>query len=412
MKTRVLFIIALAVIGVIAVTGGFVLMWRLFIALILVFLFSYLWVKLNARGLTATVKTSARRCYAGDSINEEINVTNNSSFPKVMLKIRESTSLSGQEDVTTVSISPRAARSWIRRVDCRRRGLHQIGSFFAYSSDPLNLFILNRRLTLSESILVYPAVVELPHFEPFGDRSLAGISAGWSLSNEEGPSASRVREYGANDRLTHIYWSATAHTGKLMVKEFDPDRSSYFSKYIWVVLDMREGQHFGKGEDSTEEYSITIAASLLKKYMGNNNQVGLIASDDRQYFYFPTTGKRAYEEMLEELALMKAAGKMSIDKFLLQGIEYFSAYSSIIVITPSAGERLLSALRLINNRGVHVCAILLDSSSFGGGESPQRTAANLAMNGMQAFIVRKGMDIGKALSTRAGTGKSMGGSHA
>jgi uncharacterized protein (DUF58 family) len=185
-----------------------------------------------------------------------------------------------------------------------------------------------------------------------------------------------------------------------MVKEFDADRSSYAAKNVWIIPDMYQASQLGDGDGGTEEHCVTIAASLIKKYIDDDKQVGLIASGDQPYFFPPQMGGQHLWHMLEALALMKATGEVPIDQLISHEIERFGVNSIIIVITPSVSSRLTASLRRVKSRGAAVVAILLDPVSFGGTVSAANTNSSLVLNGFQVYVVRHGEELARALDSR------------
>ena len=89
------------------------------------------------------------------------------------------------------------------------------------------------------------------------------------------PNVAGVRDYTPSDGFNRT-WSATARLGRLMVEEFDQDPTAD----VWIVLDLHDIPHRpatrpvnwildDRGRwpaeawlDSTEEYAVTVAASL------------------------------------------------------------------------------------------------------------------------------------------------------
>ena len=209
-----------------------------------------------------------------------------------------------------------------------------------------------------------------------------------------------MREYSSGDTLNRIHWQSTAHTGKLMVKEFDPERSNYASKNVWIIPDMHQASQLGNGDESTEEYCITIAASLIRKYTDSGKQVGLIASGEQFYLFPPETGNQQSQRLLEALTLMKATGEVPIDQLISSEIERFGIDSVIFVITPFVSERVTASLRQIGSRGAAVIAILLDPSSFDGTVSVAIPFSNLISSGFQVYVVRCGEELARALDSR------------
>ncbi len=237
MKIRVVLIIVPFIILAVALSTGFVLMLRLFFLSVLVVLLSYLWVLLGIHGITGQVKKSSERCQVGEWFGEEITVLNNSKIPKLSIEVQENTDLPGHHNVAAFNLSPRSSHCWQTEVYCQRRGQYSVGTLTATVTDPFSFFSLRRNLGEPQKLLIYPATLELPFFQPLS-RSESGQGPSRWLVSEIGPNAARVREYASGDTLNRIHWHSTAHTGKLMVKEFDADRSNYASKSVWIIPDM------------------------------------------------------------------------------------------------------------------------------------------------------------------------------
>jgi uncharacterized protein (DUF58 family) len=400
MKIRAVLIIVPLVILALALAWGSILMLRLFSLSVLVLLLSYLWTLLGIRGIEAQVKQLPERCQVGEEIDEEITVFNRSKVPKLLIEAQENTDLPGHYNMLAFNLSPGSSRSWRARVYCQRRGRYHLGSFTATVTDPFGFFSLNRNLGEAQQVLVYPATLELPTFWPLSHHE-AGYSPNHWLINESTPNASRVREYTTSDSLNRIHWNSTAHIGKLMVKVFDADRPNNVARNLWVVADMHQASHLGDNDETTEEYCVTLAASLIKKYIDNGRQVGLAALGDQPYFFPPQTGDQHLWRMLEALALMKATGDVPIDRLISDEIERFGLNSAIVVITSSADERVAASLRRLTDRGIRAVAILLDPVSFGGTVSAANVARRLTSSGIQNYIVRQGSDLAAELNNRA-----------
>ncbi len=400
MKTRVALIVVPLVLLALALTWGFVLMWHLFFFSILMLLLSYLWARLGIHGIAGEVKKSAEHCQVGEWFGEEVTVFNRSKMPKILVTVQENTYMPGHPNVAAFSLSPNSTYRWQGKVHCQHRGRYNIGSFTATASDPFGLFSFHRTFGEPWSVLVYPATLDLPLFQPLSSNQLGYGPSRW-LSNELGTDAAHVREYTIGDNLKRIHWPSTAHTGKLMVKEFDAERSNYASKDIWIIPDMHQASQLGDGDETTEECCITIAASLAKKYINSGDQIGLIASGDQPYLFQLKRGEPRLLEMLEALALMKAAGEVPIDQLISGEIERFGASSAIIVITPSTDGQTFASLRRLKERGATVVVIFLDPVSFGGTVSAVRAARSLISIGVQVYIIRRGEDLTRALDSQA-----------
>lgn len=404
MKNRWIPIIFLLLILSISLAGGFIVLWRSFIFLVTLILLGYLWSRLSARRLDYQVGETPDICCVGKHFEENFTITNNSIIPTPLIKIRGDTDLPGYNKEVILSLSPRDSHSWQTKVYCRHRGRYRTGALKVKTSDPLGLWPTEQNISSGQQIVVYPAIVDLPFFE-LSPGQMREMGANRWLANETGSNVSHVREYISGDSFRHIHWHTTAHTGNLMVREFDPDRIKSGCEEIWVILDMHYSSQLGEGEETTEEYSISIAASLAKKYLDVGNKVGLIAVGDRSIFLSPETGEEHLEHILYSLALIKATGEISIDSLLFSKADLFSAGSIVIIIMPSANPGIVMPMHKAINRHCKAIAVLLDSFSFGGVTSPENNLRHLGSTGFTVYVVRQGMEISQALVSRVHSSK-------
>ncbi len=395
MKIRAILLIVPLSILVLALAGGHVLVLRLFSLSVLVLLLGYLWVRLGIRGIEGQIKPLPKYCQVGESFEEEAIVSNVSLLPKLLLKVGENTDLPGYSNRLAINLPPRGSYCWRTRVHCQRRGRYCLGSLTVEITDPFGLFPVRRELGEGQSLLVYPATVELPFFwvtsyvEPGSGRNY------W-LTTEPNPVVSRVREYAPGDSLSRIHWRSTAHVGKLIVKDFDLD----LSKDIWVVMDMSKAPSTGNDTDAIGEYCVTIAASLVKKYVDGSQRVGVIAQGDDFHLFSPRVGHQHLWRVMEALALVRAMGEVPINRLIDREIERFGSNSIVVVITPSASDEMAVSLLRMSSRGATVIAILLDATSFGGMINPQGIARHLTSTSIPVYVVKQGDDLAVALDSR------------
>ncbi len=399
MKHRWLLIAVPLIILVVSLAGGFGLLWRFFVFLVVLLALSRVWSGVSMGGIAVRTKKAAGRYKIGEYFEEEFTVTNDSRMPVAVVEVQEDTDLPGYENRASFSLAAHGSHHWRTRAYCRRRGQYRTGTLNVKVTDPLGLFANVERLGELSRITVYPTPLELPYFQIIPHQEPGQNLRRW-FASESGPNASRVREYVSGDSLRRIHWQTTAHIGKLVVKEFDPDRLRFAFKELWLVPDMYHATRAGEGEENTEEYSVTIAASLASKYVGSEKRVGLIASGDQSYMCLPGTGRNQLQHILHALALMKAGGRVPLDNLLSFQSERFVAGSVVVVIMPSDNPNIAATLRNAINRGVTVIAIVLDSQSFGGRNSAAGAARNLVSAGAHVYVVRRGQDIPVALDSR------------
>ena len=394
---RIVFILP-AVFLALALAGGSELLLRLFFLSALLPIVCYVWTVFGIRGISVQAENPPEHCQVGERFQQEITISNSSRIPKLWLKVEQNSDMPRQRDATVLNVFPGGSCCWRTSVHCQHRGRYNLGSVAATATDPFGLFSRERNFGEPRSILVYPATFDLPLFR-LSSFSDFGHGSGYQSIGQISPNASSVREFTTGDSLRHIHWHSTAHTDKLMVKVFDPDRSYNGSKTVWVVLDMDRTSHLGEGEESTEEYGVTIAASLIRKHLGSGMRVGMVASSDQSHLFPPEREKDSLWSMLEALALMKATGNVPVGQLISENIERFRG-NSVIIVTPSATDELADITPRLVNRTDSVAAILLDTASFGGNTGATSAARNPNLAGVKVYVVRKGDDLARALDSR------------
>lgn len=258
----------------------------------------------------------------------------------------------------------------------------------------MGLFTIKRTIGGTHGLLVYPATVDLPRFEvPAAQLPSEGRLRGHTYHVT--PNAAGVRDYVPGDSFRRIHWPSTAHAGKLMVKEFDLERGSE----IWVLLDMQERVQAGTGEESSEEYGVTVAASIARKYLLTNHLVGLISQAESRYFLQIERGGGQLYRILGSLAAIKARGTMPLNELILNESVHFGRNTSLVIITPSTEMAWVTTVQRLTQRGVKACVILLEPSTFGGRNGTLLVVSSLTSSGIPTYLVKQGEALEAALTS-------------
>lgn len=389
---------------------------RVFFALVALLFAARLWSRFSLTGLHVTRDTRTDRAQVGQPLLERVRLENRSRLGKLFVEVIDHSDLPGHKVSRVVHLGPRDSTRWRVETICARRGRFRIGPLTLRSGDPFGLFPNERTVPQTSELLVYPATVDLSAFAlPVGE--LPGGTAIQRRTPFVTPNAAGVRDYFPGDAFNRISWTATARAGKMMVKEFELDPTAD----IWIVLDLHGRVQagasglsalpsFADGEvplsfwlDSTEEYGVTIAASLARHFLNQNRNVGLIASASQPISIPTDRGGRQMIKILEQLAVVHADGDVPLAELLLAEGAQFSRNSTVIVITPSTDESWVQSLIGIVSRHVQCVAITVEPSTFGAGGSSLFVVSGLASVGVPTYMVKYGDDISRALATHAST---------
>jgi uncharacterized protein (DUF58 family) len=406
-KLILLFIGALAI--------GQITEWRiadhLAIALLVILLVCWIWSRFSLGGITVARRLGADRAQVGQTLNETLAVRNASRMGKYWVEVKDHSSLPGHDPGRVVRVPGRSAVEWDTRTICARRGRYHLGPVSLRSGDPLGVFTSGAEFSESSEVIVYPAVVEL-HEAGIPEGALSGGTALERRTPHVTSNVAGVRDYFAGDAFNRISWSATARLGRLMVKEFDLDPTAD----VWIVLDLDQERHRlatrpvnwvpdERGNwpaeawlDSTEEYAVTVAASLAQRFLREGRNVGLIASGAHLETIPADRGDRQLVKLLESLAVVRADGALPLAELLAAEGRRFGRQDFLTVVTPALGERWVSALAEIAQRGVRVSVALIEPATFGASPSSLLTISGLAAAGVPTHLIKYGEPIARAFA--------------
>ena len=351
---------ALLAVLILAMFSGFQPLYWLLYVVVGGAVIGYLWGWLQSRGLEVRIQELSPHPQVGQSILLKVVVRERLGLPRVGLRALLKGDIATTEE-KDFSLWPRGTASWTVSGLFQLRGLNSVGPLAMISSDPAGLLRLESRSGQSRSILVYPATVELSRTLVEAQATGGGVAETWQLTSHS-PTASMVRPYVPGDSLTHIHWPSTARIGQLMTKEFEGAGINE----IWLFVDLQESVQAGTGNDSTVEYSITIAASLVKNLIQSGHAVGLVMQGDQFYRFAPRKDPNHMLALLRALALVRAKGKTPLSTLMDQESSSLRPGTVAIVVAPWPDQSIGSLFQFLTRRGILVVLILLEATSFGG----------------------------------------------
>lgn len=395
-RTLTVLLVILVAAVFIATGTGFWLLYRIAYILAMGIPAALLLAWLNTRALEVQVERRTLRGQVGQEAEELIEVRNLSYIPKMWVELEDPSELPGHTSRRAVVIPSRGLRSWVVSTTLQRRGLFDWGPLRVRGGDPFGIFYTERDYGVRQQILVYPRVVDLPRFQT-PPASLPGEGRFRRRTHYITPNASGIRDWAPGDPLSRIHWRSTAHTGELMVKTFELDPTSD----IWVIADMEGAIQAGEGDESTEEYTVTVAASVAQRYIAANRSVGLISFGEDYTVVEAERGQQQLSRILESLAVAKAAGEAPLGNLLIEEQRRFGRHTTLVLVTASTDSSWLSPLQSLVQRGVRASVVLVDPSTFGGEGSPMVLYGELTASDILTYVVAQGDDLSFALSSTA-----------
>ena len=407
-KRSIGILLLLAIVGFYTFGTGFTFFSRFFYALILLLPLGFGWAWLGLRGIDVQLVRSASRGQVGGYLEGRIRLRNHTRLPKSWLEVVEVTDLPDPSSGRGLTMLGRQDRIWRSDTYLSRRGVYRTGQVEVASQDPFGLFRLRRRFLNPQSYTVLPAAHPLPDLDPFlaSLPSDGRVMRHWDHITTD---VASIRHYSDGDSYRRIHWPYTARMNTLMVKEFDLGLSAE----SWVVLDMEAGVHVGAAADpvvNTEEVAVTVAASLISRLADFSLPVGLAASGDPSFIHRPNSSPDYPRKLMETLAVVRASGATSLERFLYDLRPSFSRFNTLTVITPSTHREWVQALSNLRRKGVSVSAVLIDPLGFSYAASIDPVLHALIANEVPSYVVRRGQNLNEALHSSLTRWPTTGGS--
>lgn len=252
---------------------------------------------LVARGPTLRVRRVVfpERVERGKPALARLSLTNTSKWGQPGLRVTDGLAHARRE-LRVAALRP--GRSVVLRYELptERRGKHVVGPLVLWREDPFGLVSGRWEAGQPATLWVHPRRLAarplserpLRHARPTGPRSaLRGVE---DLRD--------VREYVPGDEVRHLYWKATARTGKLMVRDLaDPGRAG-----VTVVLDTRREVL----SPELFEHAVDVTASVLLACGRDGRTTRLVTSAGRELTL--GGGEETTRILLDELCVVHQQG--------------------------------------------------------------------------------------------------------
>jgi uncharacterized protein (DUF58 family) len=172
-----------------------------------------------------------------------------------------------------VSFRGRGRKTISYQLKCNCRGYYQLGPLVAETGDVFGLYRRYRILSDPSFVLVYPDVIPLQGYDVASRRPIGEVRMSHRLF-EDPTRIAGVRGYQSGDPFNRIHWRATARTGTLHSKIYEPSTVAGAT----ILLDFHEQSFAAADEPVRSELAVTAAASLAGALSQMGQQVGFITN--------------------------------------------------------------------------------------------------------------------------------------
>jgi len=296
-----------------------------------------------------------------------LQIENTSILPIIWLEIHESLPVNVRNTPVqnyVISLPPKGKTTLKYPLYTLKRGFYKLGPTSITSGDILGITHSAEVFFEPDHFIVYPNIVDferlmLPSRSPFG------------FLKHKDPifeDPSRIfgkRNYQAGDPFSRIDWMASASTGELQVKIFEPA----ITVETLLVLDLDPESYDIKKRFDATELAITSAASIANWSNRQKLTVGLLTNGlDPINGMNPISalpaqkGNQHVMLILEALARVEVGQTSSLPYLVSQALSHSAWGTTLILITGLYSQHLLEQIILAKRNGMNIVLMLIGFS--------------------------------------------------
>jgi uncharacterized protein (DUF58 family) len=321
-----------------------------------------------------------RRAFPGEEVSVQIEVENGKLLPVSWLRVSDPwPEAVGPADESTLTPShiPQVglltntySLRWFERVRrtytlvFRQRGVYRIGPARMESGDLFGFYETAQRDGPTEHLTVFPRVypfraLPLPTEDPFGERTSR------RRLYEDPTLPMGVRDYRPEDDFRRVHWPATARTGELQSRVYQP----VSARVVVVCLNVATFARHWEGTDrDVLEHAISVAAGLVTRGMEDGYRIGLIsngalANSDQPFRLLPARSTKHLALLLQSLAGVTTLLTAPFDRFLIREVPRLPYRSTLMILTAVVYPALIETLLRLKRHGRRITLISLDSAA-------------------------------------------------
>ncbi|GIH96733.1 DUF58 domain-containing protein [Planobispora siamensis] len=321
------------------------------------------------------------RAEVGNEATVTLRLENVTRLPTGLLMIEDTVpyALGARPRFVLDRVEPRGVREIDYRVRSDLRGRFTIGPLSIRISDPFGLVELTRSFTVSDTLVVTPQVVALPHVRLSGEWTGGGDSRTRSVA-AAGDDDVAPREYRQGDDLRRVHWRSTARYGELMVRREEQQWQSRGA----LLLDTRRYAHRGEGPRSSFEVAVSAAASIGVHLAHEGLGLRLVTDQGAEHL----TDSGLSWSLLDTLAVVRTSSSRSLE-YGISALRQGGGDGLIVAVLGGVTVEEAQALARLRHGNVTGVAVMLDVA---GWERPD-LADNQEYRAAQAVLAGAGWRI-------------------
>lgn len=330
-------------------------------AILVLILAATAWNRISLKSLTYTRKWFYRRGFPGEEVPLSIEIENNKPLPMLWLQAIDvwPRGLTPKNE-TAMLVSPKPSEGLLtfnlnlkgfakakldHTILFRKRGFYKVGPARFVSGDIFSLVESEKEAAPEETVIVYP---QIAHIQPINFRSqnlLGDVRARRKLI-EDPNLPYGIRDYRPEDDFKHIHWNATARTGTLQTRVYQP----VTARTLMMCLNVSTSEGVVGGfYPEVLDHLISLAASILYDSYQDMYSIGLLTNGGmvgggRPMHIAPARTSHQLIKLFESLAALQPYTLAKFETYLIRQMHAIPFGSSLVILTAIMPDELLTAL--------------------------------------------------------------------
>jgi uncharacterized protein (DUF58 family) len=283
------------------------------------------------------------------------------------------------QDEIIVAVPPQSQASAERGVMPVARGVDSLGTIYVTAQNQFGFLSRRLRLAAPQPVRVYPDLSAVERYGALHVRNRL-IEAGLRRMRLRGTGTEleNLRDWAPGDQFRSIEWKATARRGRLMVAEYEVERS----QNVMIVLDAGRLMTPRVDEQRKFDYAITAALSVASIASLANDKIGLVAfAGEILRAQAPRSGRSIssiaaqvhdLEPRFEESDYARAFAYVRAHVRKRSLIVFFTD-----MVDPVAQSSVLAQVGVLAKRHVVICVFMNDRAIDRALGAPPRTSSDV-----------------------------------
>lgn len=322
------------------------------------------WWGRRAFNALSVVRRSPLHLFLGEEARVEVEIANHSWLPLVWLQIHDSlpVALAARHvHQQVVTLQPKGKLHFHYWLEARKRGYYQVGPLNLYSGDVFGVEESLKSTYAPFYLTVYPKIIPLTRLK-LPSHSPLGTLRHHQPIYEDPSRVVGKRDYVAGDSLRRVDWKASASSGRMQVKLYEPS----IALETQLCLNLNAADYEPRRRYADSELAIVAAASLANWISSQRQAVGLatngrdpLGEAGRSLPVPPRRGRGNLMRILEALARVEVTESYPLVDLLQRQRLHLPWGATQILITPTLIDEDFDALFQARRSGLGVLILLI-----------------------------------------------------